>query len=98
MTDHHSPADITATEHDFKQASPKPELLNAAQKRRDPVQKILQYEPKVHYRVVFEELGRTIDDLGSLSGSLQALADALEGKVFHHGDSRNTTSSPIFKA
>lgn len=44
------------------------------------VERVLEYDAKIHHRVVFTEVGVTVTEIGTLSGALRALADATRGE------------------
>ncbi|KIP04125.1 hypothetical protein PHLGIDRAFT_494333 [Phlebiopsis gigantea 11061_1 CR5-6] len=48
------------------------------------VERVLEYDAKIHHRVVFTEVGVTVTEIGTLSGALRALADATRALFILH--------------
>ena len=46
----------------------------------NPAQKLVERDAKIHHRIVFAEVGVTVTEVGTLSGALSALADAMKGE------------------
>ena len=46
------------------------------------MEKALEYDAKIHHRVVFAEVGVTVTEINTLSGALLALSDAMKGNSY----------------
>ncbi|KAJ7135386.1 hypothetical protein C8R43DRAFT_1020821 [Mycena crocata] len=57
-----------------------PAPLHSGKGRRDKK----YYAPRIHYRIVFKEVGRTVYDLNSVPEVMKALSDAIQGLKYMH--------------